>query len=101
MNELGTCIQILNFFFLFKSWQGFRWYARRLKIDEDGDVADEFFDEMSPETLTIKEENDQRPLPRFQVKHTTIMPAKVRNQALSVDGRIQQRIEHRGKLQWV
>ncbi|KAM7525410.1 hypothetical protein LguiA_015312 [Lonicera macranthoides] len=81
--------------------QGFRWYARRLKIDEDGDVADEFFDEMSPETLTIKEENDQRPLPRFQVKHTTIMPAKVRNQALSVDGRIQQRIEHQGKLQWV
>ncbi|PWZ10383.1 Vesicle-fusing ATPase [Zea mays] len=28
---------------------GFRWYTRRLRIDEDGDVADEFLDEIIPE----------------------------------------------------
>ncbi|KAL0323243.1 UNVERIFIED_CONTAM: hypothetical protein Sangu_1943600 [Sesamum angustifolium] len=27
--------------------KGLRWYARNLRIDEDGDVADEFLDEVS------------------------------------------------------
>jgi hypothetical protein len=35
--------------FLCLSNQGFRWYTRRLRIDEDGDVADEFLDEIIPE----------------------------------------------------
>jgi len=82
--------------------QGFRWYGRRLKIDEDGDVADEFFDEVSRDSFTMKQDGNQRGLPTFQVKRSsTIMPAKVKKQALSLDGRIQQSIEHRGKLQWV
>lgn len=78
--------------------QGLRWYARRLRIDEDGDVADEFFDEVLPDTLTIKE--DQGPLPKFQLKYSTT-PAKVKNQALSFDGKIQMSVEHHGRLQWV
>ncbi|KVH91724.1 uncharacterized protein LOC112529605 [Cynara cardunculus var. scolymus] len=30
--------------------QGLNWHTRRLKIDEDGDVADEFLEEIVPET---------------------------------------------------
>ncbi|KAA8525898.1 hypothetical protein F0562_008002 [Nyssa sinensis] len=79
--------------------QGLRWYAKRLRIDEDGDVADEFLDEVLPETL-LKTEDHHRQLPRFEVKYST-RPAKVRNQALSGDGKIQQSVEYQGKLQWV
>ena len=40
---------ITMIWFLCLSNQGFRWYTRRLRIDEDGDVADEFLDEIIPE----------------------------------------------------
>uniref|UniRef100_A0A5B7ATP9 Uncharacterized protein n=1 Tax=Davidia involucrata TaxID=16924 RepID=A0A5B7ATP9_DAVIN len=79
--------------------QGLRWYARRLRIDEDGDVADEFLNEILAETLSSTEDH-HRPLPRFEVKYST-RPAKVRNQALSLDGKIQQGVEYQGRLQWV
>ncbi|GLT91204.1 hypothetical protein SLE2022_091040 [Rubroshorea leprosula] len=79
--------------------QGLRWYAKRLKIDEDGDVADEFLDEVLQET-SVSAEDEQRSLPKFQIKYST-RPAKVRNQVLSLDGKIQQSVEYQGKLQWV
>ncbi|KAF7828559.1 phospholipid hydroperoxide glutathione peroxidase [Senna tora] len=68
--------------------QGLRWYAKRLRIDEDGDVADEFLDEVPPKIVT-----------RFKVKNGT-RPAKVKRQAL-LDGKLQQCVEHQGRLQWV
>lgn len=84
--------------FLFFCIQGLRWYAKRLRIDEDGDVANEFLDEVLPQTPTNTE--NQRKLPRFEVKYSA-RPVKVKNQMLSVDGKIQQCVEHQGKLQWV
>lgn len=79
--------------------QGLRWYAKRLRVDEDGDVADEFFDEIALET-PAKAENERKPFPRFQVKYST-RPARVKKQAILQDGRIQQCVEHQGRLQWV
>ncbi|KAG6633643.1 hypothetical protein I3843_12G061500 [Carya illinoinensis] len=73
--------------------QGLRWYAKRLRIDEDGDVADEFIDELLPERLTNKEDHP-RPFPRFEVKNST-RPAKVKNLVLSANGKIQC-VEHQG-----
>ncbi|KAL8515007.1 hypothetical protein ACS0TY_013917 [Phlomoides rotata] len=78
--------------------QGLRWYARRLRIDEDGDVADEFLDEVSPDATTSME--DDRSLPRFEVKYST-KPAKVRNLALLPNGKIQHLVEYQGKLEWL
>ncbi|KAI7993664.1 hypothetical protein LOK49_LG11G02175 [Camellia lanceoleosa] len=81
--------------------QGLKWYARRLKIDEEGDVADEFLDEILPEPTSSSDMEDQhRPFPRFEVK-SVARPAKVRKQALAPDGKIQQGVEYQGKLQWV
>ncbi|PON57059.1 phospholipid hydroperoxide glutathione peroxidase [Parasponia andersonii] len=81
--------------------QGLRWYAKRLRMDEDGDVADEFFDEVTLETSsTSTAENERTPFPRFQVKYST-RPAKVKKQVLLHDGRIQQYVEHQGRLQLV
>ena len=78
-----------------------KWYARRLKIDDDGDVADEFFDEILPVQSPGKEdEHPHQPFPRLQVK-CNARPAKVRNQRLTRDGKVLQRVEHLGRLQWV
>eukprot|EP00258_Populus_trichocarpa_P036222 XP_024452241.1 uncharacterized protein LOC18096960 isoform X3 [Populus trichocarpa] len=79
--------------------KGLRWYAKRLRIDEDGDVADEFFDEVLPDTSSSVDEQ-HKPLPRFEVKYST-RPAKIKTQMMSHDGKIQQRVEHQGRLQWV
>ncbi|KAF8380687.1 hypothetical protein HHK36_028177 [Tetracentron sinense] len=78
--------------------QGLRWYAKRLRIDEDGDVADEFLEEILLETSSSTE--DHRPLPRFEVKYRT-RPAKVRNQVTALDGKLHHSVEYQGKLQWV
>lgn len=82
--------------------QGLRWYAQRLKIDEDGDVADEFLDEVLPEgsDLSLGTDDHQRPQPKLEVKCST-QPAIVRKQMVAVDGRIHHGIEHQGRLQWV
>ncbi|CAA0831164.1 Unknown protein [Striga hermonthica] len=71
-----------------KSW-------RRLRMDEDGDIADEFLDEVPP----YMEEHDKR-LPRFEVKYST-KPAKVKNLDLLPNGRIRHLMEYQGKLEWV
>ncbi|KAH9769635.1 phospholipid hydroperoxide glutathione peroxidase [Citrus sinensis] len=79
--------------------QGLRWYAKRLRIDDDGDVADEFLDEVLPQT-SASEEEQHRPLPKFEVRYST-RPVKVKNQVLTTDGKIQQCVEYRGSLLWV
>ncbi|XP_077234328.1 uncharacterized protein LOC143876512 [Tasmannia lanceolata] len=75
--------------------QGLGWYVKRLRIDEDGDVADEFLDEVSPEAS-----DNQKVFPKFEVKYST-RPAKVRKQMISMDGNIHLSVEHKGRLQWV
>ncbi|KAK6782964.1 hypothetical protein RDI58_020760 [Solanum bulbocastanum] len=79
--------------------QGLRWYAKRLRIDEDGDVADEFLEEVLEDTRSSTEEH-HRQYPRFELKYTT-KPAKITSQALSTAGKIQHRVEHQGKLEWI
>ncbi|KAL6178552.1 hypothetical protein ACLB2K_050070 [Fragaria x ananassa] len=75
--------------------QGLRWHAKRLRMDEDGDVADEFMDEVFSDTSASSRGNR-----RLEVKSST-RPAKVKSQALSEDGRIQQRVEYRGRSLWI
>ncbi|XP_059299231.1 uncharacterized protein LOC132051955 [Lycium ferocissimum] len=79
--------------------QGLRWYAKRLRIDEDGDVADEFLNEIPPDTPSSTEEN-HRKFPRFELKYTT-KSAKVTSQALSAAGKIKYRVEYQGRLEWI
>ncbi|OVA01258.1 hypothetical protein BVC80_1653g58 [Macleaya cordata] len=80
---------------------GLKWYARSLRIDEDGDVADEFLDEVLQPAEVSCGADDRRQLPKkFEVKYST-RPAKVRKQVITVDGKIHQSVEYQGKLQWV
>lgn len=91
---------LCNWFVYALFWiQGLRWYAKRLRIDEDGDVADEFLDEVLPQT-TASEEEEHRTFPKFQVRYST-RPAKVKSQVMNPDGKIQQCVEYQGRLQWV
>ncbi|ONK56036.1 uncharacterized protein A4U43_C10F3470 [Asparagus officinalis] len=78
--------------------QGFRWYGRRLRIDEDGDVADEFLDEVLPQDRSMSQEH--RTLPRFEVKYNT-RPAPVRKQAITINGNVHPSMEYKGMLRWV
>jgi hypothetical protein len=81
--------------------QGFRWYTRRLRIDEDGDVADEFLDEVTPEG-PMSSDAGSSAVGRFQVKYTTnptsLLPRK---QVVAIDGDIRHSLEHQGRLRWV
>ncbi|KAJ0968116.1 hypothetical protein J5N97_025033 [Dioscorea zingiberensis] len=70
--------------------QGFRWYSRRLRIDEDGDVADEFLNE-----VCLTDTN-----PKFEVKYNT-RPAAIRKQVISNDGTVRHSVDFQGRLQWV
>ncbi|KAK1584693.1 hypothetical protein Q3G72_035294 [Acer saccharum] len=54
--------------------------------DEDGDVADEFLDEVLTET-SVNVEEKHTLLSKFEVRYST-KPVKVKNQ-VSLDGRIQ------------
>ncbi|KAJ4953839.1 hypothetical protein NE237_030671 [Protea cynaroides] len=78
--------------------QGLRWRANQLRIDADGDVADEFLDEVLPGVQFRVDEH--KPLPKFEVKYST-RPAKVRNQVMAIDGRINHGVEFQGRLLWV
>ncbi|KAL5977857.1 hypothetical protein ACLOJK_036880 [Asimina triloba] len=42
---------------------GLQWYAKCLRIDEDGDVADEFLDEVLPEALRVEDQRQENYLP--------------------------------------
>ncbi|TVU33560.1 hypothetical protein EJB05_25385 [Eragrostis curvula] len=79
--------------------QGFRWYTRRLRMDEDGDAADEFLDEIIPERSM---NNGASPVGRFQVKYNT-KPTTIalKKQIVAVDGDIRHSLEYQGQLQWV
>ncbi|KAF2308806.1 hypothetical protein GH714_019988 [Hevea brasiliensis] len=81
------------------AYYGLRWHAKRLKIDEDGDVADEFLEEVLPETSSCVDDH-HKPLPRFEVKYSA-RPAKIKNQVISHDGKFQVCVEYQGRLQWV
>lgn len=79
--------------------QGLRWYAKRLRIDEDGDVADEFLNEIPPDAPSSTDENNRK-FRKFELKYTT-KPAKVTSQTLSAAGKIKYRVEYQGKLEWI
>lgn len=69
--------------------QGLGWYAKHLRIDEDGDVANKFFVDVSSEKPA-----------RFTLNNDT-RPVKVKKQVLSPEGKVLQCVEHRGRLQVV
>ncbi|KAJ4781379.1 phospholipid hydroperoxide glutathione peroxidase [Rhynchospora pubera] len=76
--------------------QGFRWYTRRLRIDEDGDVADEFLEE-----VTVADKQFANP-PQFQTKFNTRPTAlSMRKQTVARDGNILQSFDYGDDLKWV
>ncbi|KAI3828697.1 hypothetical protein L1987_02805 [Smallanthus sonchifolius] len=77
--------------------QGLQWYTSSLKIDEDGDVADEFLEEVFHETVANA---PQKTRSEFQVKLTT-KPAKAKDPCLSRKGTVQHTVKYHGRLQLV
>ncbi|MQL74216.1 hypothetical protein Taro_006560 [Colocasia esculenta] len=81
-----------------EEYKGFKWYGEKLKVDEDGDVADEFLDEVLPEE--VPGTDNQCVFPTFKINYST-RPAAVKKQIFASDGIVRQGVEHRGRLQWV
>ncbi|GJR05956.1 hypothetical protein Tco_0528940, partial [Tanacetum coccineum] len=76
--------------------EGLRWYSQRLKVDEDGDVAHEFIEEVFLETTSNTAVHCKQ-FPIFEVKLNT-KNAKARSPVLSSEGKIQQYVEFQGQL---
>ncbi|RDX82543.1 hypothetical protein CR513_36655, partial [Mucuna pruriens] len=77
--------------------QGLGWYVKRLRMDEDGDVADEFLVEVSSEMPEAPAVDHHKTQARFKPKNGT-KPVKVKKQIL-LDGKIiQQCVEHHGRF---
>ncbi|KAK1261585.1 hypothetical protein QJS04_geneDACA008796 [Acorus gramineus] len=79
--------------------QGLKWYANRLRMDEDGDIADEFLDEVFPDQFTMDNQRHHH-FPKFQSRRVT-QPAIVRGQTISTDGNVRQSVVQNGLLRWV
>eukprot|EP00249_Psilotum_nudum_P011949 c23485_g1_i1 orf=278-769(+) len=72
--------------------QGLRWYTEKLQMDEDGDVALEFWDEIEVEPPTHGSENSIK-IPTFEVRQQT-MPAKLNGPIHTLDGNVHQSVIH-------
>ncbi|CAL9242886.1 unnamed protein product, partial [Arabidopsis halleri] len=62
-------------------FQGLSWYVKRLRVDEDGDVAVEFLEEGEKQINSEDDHNCIKTMPKLQIKHKT-KPAKVRGLAV-------------------
>lgn len=81
--------------------QGLEWYTRSLKIDEDGDVANEFLEEV-PTRTPNKNANElhQKTVPKFKA-NLNAKPAKARNPRLSSEGTVQHYVKYQGGVQLI
>ncbi|QCD91456.1 uncharacterized protein LOC114166617 [Vigna unguiculata] len=77
--------------------QGLGWYAKRLRMDEDGDLADEFLEEVLSVTPEVLGEDHHKTQARFKSKKGT---KEVRvNKQILLDGKIILHcVEHQGRL---
>lgn len=82
--------------------QGHKWYAQRLRIDEDWDIADEFFHEFLQDTSHYSHITpvQLKSFPRYQVK-SNVRHVKVRDQRMAPGGKFQNEVVCQGQLQWV
>lgn len=78
--------------------QGLDWYVKRLKMDEDGDLADEFLDEVSSEKPEGHAVDHHKTQARFKPNNAT-KSVRVKKQIL-LDGKIIPQIveSHQGRL---
>ncbi|CAN1173651.1 hypothetical protein LINPERPRIM_LOCUS9409 [Linum perenne] len=77
--------------------QGLKWHAKRLKTDEEGDVADEFLDETLSSNSSEQHTSSST---RFEAK-LGVRQAKVKRQVMSRDGKLQHIIEFQGRKRLV
>lgn len=70
--------------------QGLRWYAEKLKMDEDGDVAQEFLSEVSPRASGKGPDNSRSS--HLVVKMHT-RPVKLKGPVSTLDGNVHQCIQ--------
>eukprot|EP00250_Pteridium_aquilinum_P006019 c16014_g1_i2 orf=132-749(+) len=71
--------------------QGLQWYSEKLMMDEDGDVAQEFLDEVISQA-SGPHAGYTRMLPSFKIKMKT-RPAKLKGPVHTYDGNVVQTVE--------
>lgn len=86
---LGFCVSLL---------QGLDWYVNHLRMDEDGDLADQFLDEVSSEKPEGHAVDHHKTQARFKPNNAT-KSVRVKKQIL-LDGKIIPQIveSHQGRL---
>lgn len=77
--------------------QGLRWYAEKLRMDEDGDVAQEFLGEVMPQPSVPG--SGLRGSRNFEVKMQT-RPVKLKGPVCTLDGNVHQSIDSSTGVHW-
>jgi hypothetical protein len=76
--------------------QGLTWYAENLRADDDGDVAQEFLEEIIPKTQVDPSNNKKSTLAGFKAVTHTTRPVKLKGPVCIQDGNVHQLVEFSG-----
>ncbi|CAM6046506.1 unnamed protein product [Sphagnum compactum] len=76
--------------------QGLTWYAENLRADDDGDVAQEFLEEIIPKTQVDPSNNKKSTPAGFEAVTHTTRPVKLKGPVCIQDGNVHQSVEFSG-----
>lgn len=76
--------------------QGLKWYSERLRVDDDGDIAEEFLSEVVPSGFGNRSRRA-----RFESSRQQTRPVTLKGPVCTHDGNVHQIVESSGKSTWV
>jgi hypothetical protein len=76
--------------------QGLKWYSERLRVDDDGDIAEEFLSEVVP-----ADPGNRNRRARFECVRQKTRPVTLKGPVCTHNGNVHQIIETLGKSSWV
>jgi hypothetical protein len=76
--------------------QGLTWYSERLRVDDDGDIAEEFLSEVVPSGFGNRSRRA-----RFESSRQQTRPVTLKGPVCTHDGNVHQIVETSGKSTWV
>jgi hypothetical protein len=76
--------------------KGLKWYSERLRVDDDGDIAEEFLSEVLPAGP-----GNRNRRARFECVRQKTRPVTLKGPVCTHNGNVHQIIETLGKSSWV
>ncbi len=87
---------VMTLKFVFLCEKGLTWYSERLRVDDDGDIAEEFLSEVLPSGFGNRSRRA-----RFESSRQQTRPVTLKGHVCTHDGNVHQIVETSGKSTWV